>query len=140
MGIQSFFFYEFCAEFRRQTLFLYPPPSCGATALRLVYPLHAPIADPALIVVLQSITWIHIARSLSSICPRRVPCFVYRLELYLFRKDLDIDEGATMRRSGESASVFHESTTGANGRSAARGRRRTSIDIIPEAVANGFHC
>ena len=62
----------------------------------------------------------------------------------LFRQDLDIYDGATIRCSGGSASVFRESTTGANGRSAARGRRRrrrrTSIDIIPEAVAHGFHC
>ena len=50
----------------------------------MVYPLHAPIADPVLIVVLQSIPKIHIARSLSSICPRKVPCFVYRSELYYF--------------------------------------------------------
>ena len=52
-------FTSFVPSFRRQILFLYPPPSCGSTALRLVYPLHAPIADPALIVVLQSITILH---------------------------------------------------------------------------------
>ena len=122
MGIQSFFFYEFCAEFCRQILFLYPSPSSRPP---LGVPPPRACCQSCIISRFAVYCTIHLVYMFSKISLLRV-----LIGDVLFRQDLDIYEGAArMHRSGKPASLFCQSTTGANGRLSAGGWRQSPLNI-----------
>ena len=116
-----------------------PPSDPQVTRPLLGVPSSAPIANPAIYSHLPvfsvkpycTTSFVYISSKRSQLC--------VLVGAVLCRQDLHIRWGATMRRSGDQLMYFHQSNMDANGRSARGGWRRSPLDIMNVAAANGFH-